>query len=491
MTKKPASRYTYPVANEGDVIEEFQCVSFFVPEGWWNRAALIGAYYLMGSRFMWPVSNYGEAVADKWREAYWLSREKDYMCTVENINNIYITNEGSDSGGCCDVNTNVEVYINASLPVDVEPNVDSPLPIDDVGDIPPFAGESGATTIQEYDELRCKIANWMADRIMADLNRMNSLLGIIKGDVAEGLAGRVAAFVALAASDGPYPFGDVAGLILLLSPKLFNWLVSAAYPGDLGSLGITVDREAMVAKFYGAETTAEWGEIFSEFMDPAITASGMSSELADYWRAYTRFMYGTRLANWYASNAKKLVTELIPDDYVSPTPCAASGSADMYFDFNDGTTMGFVYSTTPYPADNNPGILTTNAIEGTHSLQVDVLGSWNSSGGYSGGTWRKTLDDTYTIREGDKVEFLYEYVGAHTNYVQVRFRFNSVEQLQLNTPLVNGSQSAQLKSVIVGVGEGDFQCDQIWFRIIERGLGGGQQAGLFKIDAIGITLDDF
>ncbi len=474
-------KYAYPFANKGDTLEDYECIAFLIPKGWWNRASIIGAFYHMGFSHTWPDDDYGKEVADAWRACYWLSRESNFMMET----NVYITNQIEGGGGCCDTTTNVEVIVNAGQPVTVEPNIDSPLPVVGVEEIPEFAEENGATTIGEYDELRCKIANWMADRIVADVSRFNNIIGILKGEVAEGLSARIAAAITLAYSDGPYFIGDIAGAILILSPKVFNWIISTAYPGDIQNLGITVDREAMVSIFYDAETSSDWGDIFFNVIQPAIDSAPVSQELKDVYETYFRFWYGTRLANWYASNAKNLIENLIPDDYVPPTPCG-SPAAQLYYDFNDGTTQGWTfYQTRPYSTSQNVGGLAVDAIEGSHSLNLDM--PYNLGNGQTDTSeWIIDVEPNIVMAQGDKISFSYEYIGVHSYYFQIRF-YNTLNQSQNVTSSVfpSGGGSGFYEAIMPS-NPSHTNITHIGIRAFASGVQSSTSSGRFKIDQIGI-----
>lgn len=336
-----APKYNYPLSNEGDALNEYQCVAFLVPDGWWNRANLIGAFRHMTHDYAWVDTSYGKLVAEAWRNGFIMSEEDRHMALTEVINNINVQCSGCSgcSGGSTntETSTNIQEAIDATLPVDPVAGVGLP-PIDDPLEIPDYMQYENVLTIAAYDEERCRRANWVADKIESSIGILNDILVGMQGDFIEGLGTRIATGIALAMADTPAPgFADVAGLLLILGPKVAGWLSSATIGADITTMsGLSFDKPAIVTRVYNSNTSNSLGDLHAEFIVPILSASGASDEMIEIWERYNSFVWGSRFGNWYFSNGEALFTRVVPRDHPITYPCVENASGSWIELFTEG-----------------------------------------------------------------------------------------------------------------------------------------------------------
>jgi hypothetical protein len=338
---KAAVRYSYPTVNEGDALDSFQCVTFLVPVGWWNKGALVSAYYFMGHVWSWTDSDYGKYIAAQWRLAFWESWKGNFMLSSTNIVNV--TCAPSAAANCNNV-TEINLVINAGA--EVPAISDDTLPVlTDPALIPQYMIDAGSTTISLYDEARCRRANYIADRVETSVDVFNSLLGSLSGDFSEYLTERIVAGVGVAMMDTPAPgFADAAGVAIIVAPKMVSWALGAAFSADLLEIGITINKQAIVDKIYISHDAESFGNLHIEFLESAINSESFSDELKTIYKDYFRFVWGSRFGSWFYSSAEKLFSDIIPSNYPITLMCeTVAYSGSIRWNFNSGDLQGWSY----------------------------------------------------------------------------------------------------------------------------------------------------
>lgn len=466
------------------------CVTFFFPNDPAYRRIIIGHYQELGYWFNWErdENKTGRIVANLWKDCIEMSHECDYMPAINVYNEI---NTGDVSCGGTTVVVNNEIgpapvtitYGPNDEPEEIEPNDTEVYADDGITPLPPPVYQPNYPDWASFNVAKCRAANFYAGNIDRQLRKIR----FIFDNFVEAKVTNIVTAIGLALSDGPSPVLDVAAIVLFIVPSIINWIKDKSGDvSDIAAFILVYDKCEITQIIYSATSKQNLGDALADYLVLKLDEAGVVGTTKVWLEKYIRFVYGNRFANWAFDNIDNVVPASTPIE----CPCIDGNAASLFYDFNDGTLQGWVYSTTPYPADNNPGALTTDAIEGTHSIDLDVLGSWNNAGGFSGGTWIRSLPSTVNIQDGDDISFLYDYVGVHVNYAVISFRFGPVEQLVKSIAQVTGPQSAQTKVIAVGVGEGGFQCDEIRIRLTESGIGGGAQAGKFRLDEIAFTFDD-
>ena len=318
MTNKKAPRYTYPVANEGDVVDQFQCVSFFVPIGWWNKAAIVGAFYQMGFDFMWPNNEYGEYVASRWREAYWLSREDNYMTQV----NVTINNEGS-SECCCGPSTVPSGQTLPNIPAVITPetNLDQPE-IQTTGSFSESGGELSPPsqyvdkypTWTDFNEQKCRAANFYAEKAY---NAIDTIKNIMEATLAETLSAIIGAFV-LAVADGPLPAGEALLISILVVPPVLNWFRdSSADRSETVDWLLNLDKCELTQIIYDATSTQNLAQAFGDYLQSELDNTNISDTGKAWMKAYIDFQFRNRFADFVYGN----LDNFIPDSFVPECDC--------------------------------------------------------------------------------------------------------------------------------------------------------------------------
>lgn len=320
MSKSSRPRYTYPAVNEGDALKEFQCVSFFIPLGWWNRGALAGAFFHMGYPFMWPDTPYGLEVAEAWREAYYLSKEAGLdMQTVTNVYNEIIVNSGG-GGGCCELPDGQTV---PSIPITIGPT-DSLDPVEpDNTDqfvesveapLPPAQYVDAYPSWQEFNEQKCLAANFYAEKAYRSIDTLKNLMEATLGETLQALIG---AFV-LAVSDGPLPAGDALFISILIVPPVINWIRDSGTDRSETIDWVTsLDQCEMTQIIYDATSNKNLGEAFGDYLIQQLNTTNISPLGKTWMTAYINFQFRNSFANFVYGNLDKF----IPADYVAVCDC--------------------------------------------------------------------------------------------------------------------------------------------------------------------------
>jgi hypothetical protein len=320
VAKRNKKSYSYPPQHEGDALEKFECITFFVPAGWWNRANLIGAYSAMGSYFMQLDTDYGRAIADAWRECYRLSRENEYMCKV--TNNITVScgcascsGAGGDLSGLM-INPAFSAF--SSVPQDTETELSGSDYTQPSSSIEPLPADyqGSATNWQEYNEAKCLAINHWYSRLVKSFGWLADQLD---NGLAFSLEGLLTA-VAIALSDGPtLPFGDAAAIALLLVPatkRLINFF--GVSTDDIRLVGDHIDGQAVVSALYNSNgANVLQSAVYDQIYANVFSATG-SDRLADWSGWYATLALNDKVIDRIWNGVGSI---LIPLGYVPEFPC--------------------------------------------------------------------------------------------------------------------------------------------------------------------------
>lgn len=369
---------------------EYQCVSFLIPVGWWNKANLIGAFMHMTNAYAWSETDYGSEIAEAWKLAFYASEEEDFMLKVTNDITVNCGGCGSCTPSTGDADANTIVAIDsASQQVEIIDGENTP-PINTVDQIPQYLQNEGINTVTLYDEWRCRQANWIADKVESNINFVNETFKAVTSDFTGSFVERAVIAIKLALSDSPsLGFGDVIGLIFIVSPKLVSWLTSAFFNADsLIMTGLTVDKPAIVSRVYHSSSGQTFGDINAEFIYPVLQAAGLSQDLIDLLDTYNRYIWGSRFGNWFYSSAETLFNDLVPSDYPIGIPCDVPNSGSILFTFPNNDWEGWYEGASSYLTTHDVGGwgLGDNAV-GDIALLCDI----DDPNQQVWGNWRRDL----------------------------------------------------------------------------------------------------
>lgn len=471
-------RYTYPAASEGDTLEPFQCVTLFVPAGWWNKAALAGAFFQMGYRFMWPDNDYGMSIADAWRECYELSRDDDYMA------HITVNVDNNQSCGCCGSSSDGGLPpIQATITPETtlappEPAVTGSYSESGGEPAPPPAYSGEYPTWSEFNDQKCKAANWYADKILFAIRNIKNMLEATAGEAVFAI---VSALI-LAFADGPLPTGEALLISIIVVPPIVQWFRdSSAERSELVDWVLNITKCELVTIIYDASAEVELGDGLAAYLrtkadeaNLSTTGLAMVYTLVDYFFTYS-------LANFIFKN----LGAIVPDDVVIECQCGVQPPSHLW-DFEDGTLQGAVFvPNDPYPSSSNLGQLANDAITGNHSIDISISDQ-RDQGVFDGSSWEFTIDPKTVLSVGDTISFNYRYEG--TGDVQIA---TTLLLFGLPAALVGTQNSASWNGTYtytVDAAQAGNQIEGFRIRMLAESLENGYFGDRFVIDDVSVML---
>lgn len=476
--RKSPPRYTYPVGEEGDALEPFQCVTFFLPAGWWNKAAFAGAFFQMGYRFMWPDTEYGRSVADAWRLAYEMSREDDYMA------HITVNVENTQSCGGCGSGQSGELQ-PIPYEIDQTTTIDGPEPAQtgeyvesETATSPPPAYVDEYPTWEAFNEQKCRAANWYADKILIAINNIKNSLEATAGE----LVFAIITGIILAFADGPLPAGEAFLISVLVVPPVVQWFRdSSADRSELINWVLELTKCEIVEIIYDAASEVELGTTLQEYLNNAADNANLSDNGRLVAKALIKMHFSFGLANFIFQN----LDALVPDDH--PIECQCGVQPPSYlWDFEDGTLQGAVFvPNDPYPSSSNLGQLANDAITGNHSIDINISDQ-RDAGVFDGSSWEFTIDPKVVLSVGDTISFNYRYEG--TGDVQIA---TTLLLFGLPAALVGTQNSASWNGTYtytVDAAQAGNQIEGFRIRMLAESLENGYVGDRFVVDDVSVML---
>jgi hypothetical protein len=376
--------------------------------------------------------------AQVWKTACAMSKENNYMPSV----NVVVNNE---IGGCCD-NTDLN---QITVILNNETNIDDAEPSNEViynensGEPqPPDEWEGPFADWSEFNDAKCRAANFYADRMLSSLTRIRWLLD----NVIDTGIGKLITAILLASADGPSPGLDAAALAILITPSLKKWLIDeAGQASDIAALILTMDKCEIVDLIYASTTRQNLGQALGDYFEAKVAASSLPANGKEWLTLYVNYVFRTRWSNFLFDT----LDTLVPDGYAITCPCGGpASSTDWGFETGlDGFISG--------PNVDVNEFFEHDAVEGDDNAG-SIHGGWLNTvgtGGYydidKSGISYITSNDTQFL-----VNLKGEYTGAMTLQIVVSFSDASAwTSPTTNFPTVNTYGSIQYNLAAVHAGK--------------------------------------
>jgi len=374
------------------------CLTFFFPNDPLYRVQLIQAYRYFGMWVAWERDTGKTALlaAEAWQEAIAESEANDFMpsVTVENV--INVNNEGC---GCCSGGGGTVVIdptIEINLPDPVDPDDDYS---EDSGEPdPPDRWVGTYPTWNEFNDAKCRAANYYADNVLANLNVLRNVFG----GLLDTSIGRIVAALTLLVLDGPLPFLDAAALAILLIPNISDWIEDqTSDASEIATFILTVDKCTLVDLIYDANDADGMGVDIANYLK-GLTA-GLSPTLKTWLDKYIDYAFTSRLANYIYTN----MDTLVPSGYAIECPCGPMAAAWL-LDLEDQSLAGVSLDGGRYSVNSSGRSLsleTTTPLTGTASIKMAMT----SFSGFTGVDMRiepsNTTSGSVSLDVGDTIEW--------------------------------------------------------------------------------------
>jgi len=368
--------YRFP--EENVTPQDFECVTFFYPNNDHYLNQLIHSYQHFGKWNSWERDSdkTGTVVAEMWRQAFLISQDNNFMPSVNlepeinvNVDGPEITvncNCGGGSGGGSGGGDGLPIVI--VIPPDATDDPSVP-PVDDIDYGPdpesvPEPYQEVAPTPNDYNILKCRAANFYAGNLIKSFE----LIRVAVDTLSENGIRRVALGLALALSDGGLPFGDVAGILVIVIPFFMPWLRSGVSKSDeIAQFILTMDKCEIADIIYGATTRSDLGSSLSSYLKSRVDGTSISDLGKTALNVWISYALENRFANYVFSG----MDVLVPSDTPIECPCAglvidSPANQNVLFDFTNGND-GFSH-------------------EGVGITYTEATGNTNVQGAFGNGT---------------------------------------------------------------------------------------------------------
>lgn len=466
---------------------ELDCVTFFYPDDPLYKQQLVAAYLYFGQWTAWERGrgNIASQAASAWKEAIQLSMEQNFMANVTVNNNI-------ENGGCCSCgggNSNLtdftfNITVDANTKLESDPTGDNTIfSEDEGGPNPPEQFQDQASTWEEYNEQKCRAANYHAGEILEGLETFRYIFDNFIELSATSILTRIAAI----AADGPWPVIDTAVALTFLVPRLQDWIADkAGDTSDISAFLLTMDKCEITQLIYDASTKDGLFTTMQAYFVDLIDNSNMGDTSKAWFGTLMRMAFGASWADWLLDG----LYDLVPESVVIECDCT-NEDGQRIWNFNDGTLQGWIFQATqPYPTSNNTGGIVTDALEGSHAIDLNmpfILGN----GQLDTSQWSHTITIPRPLMaEGDKLRLTYQYDGNHEHYIQVFLDiFGGGTESIVTSTFPAGGGSGTLDFVIPVGGETG-SLDRIRIRGFAVGIGDGSNSGRYRFDNIQLFVAD-
>lgn len=467
---------------------ELDCVTFFFPDDPLYKQQLMAAYLYFGQWTAWERgrNNIGSLAASAWKEAIQRSMEANFMAQVTVNNNIE-----SGSCGCCGGGSNdlsrpsYNVVIDETTTLDQpEPNGEQEYVESPTAPTPPAEYIEEFPTWVEFDEQKCKAANYFAGRLESQLEQVRYIFNNFIEVSTTSVLARLAATLA----DGPLPVVDVAVVATFLVPRLIDWINDkAGDTSDISAFLLTLDKCEITQLIYDAQTKGGLFSSLNTYLSGKVSSSSMSDTTKGWINVYINYVFGQRWADMVLDG----ISSLVPDSVTIDCPCGAQ-MADVFLDFEDQTNQGMSFSLAPFLAGSTTqGIESVNQIEGDHSLYMQIAGSWSGQTTQgAGGTWTYNLPNAMTLTDGDQFSIHWKYMGDHKPNLRMRVNNTTTPILEANTLNTIVGNHQDTLSVSAGPAEDGLFITRIEFQFIETGEV-ASPAGRLIVDEVSMTIENF
>lgn len=288
---------------------EMDCMVFFIPDDPLYRAALIGSYHYLGTRFAWEDdgSNKDLIARQAWLSAIEVSEENNYMLELNPV--INIVNNVEKGECCCDGggtgNISVNVTINPETTIEPpEPSNENEYTEGPTAPEPPEDYIGDYPTWQEFNVQKCKAANYFAGNIISNLETFRNVLS----GVVDSTIGRIITALGLIIADGPFFGLDTLAVAVLVAPKLIDWLNEEG--GDTSEVLdfiLNVDRCELTQIIYTATDRQNLGQSLGDYLEGRINATVASDAFKTAMIAWVNYAFRSRVANYIYDNLDTVV----------------------------------------------------------------------------------------------------------------------------------------------------------------------------------------
>ena len=129
----------------------------------------------------------------------------------------------------------------------------------------------------------------------------------------------------------------------------------------------------------------------------------------------------------------------------------------------------------------------TDAIEGSHSIDIDYTGAWNA-GVSDAATWRVQVLPNPAMTQGDLILFDYDYVGLGILNFQIEISPFGLSSFTINEAQLPAGNQAGTASIAIPAGHDGDLLDFLRIRPFVESTGPSQNPGRIRIDNVRLQL---